>query len=128
MIGVAVQANERVIAAEFFELLKTPWEFCRSGGRYDVVLCTSENYPCDAPQLLLILSGEPTSFDTDHRVQVNSRRGGFVVSDEGKRLPIYGTLATFPAGSSSLLNEEATQEPAAFASRCGDSTTRASRL
>ena len=44
MIGVAVQANERVIAAEFFELFKTPWEFCRSGGRYDVVLCTSENY------------------------------------------------------------------------------------
>ena len=45
------------------------------------------------------------------------------MSDEGKRLPIYGMLATFPASPNSLLNEEATQEPAAFASRCGDSTT-----
>ena len=123
MIGVAVEPNERVIAAEFFELLKTPWEFCSSGGRYDVVLCTSENYPCEAPQLLLILNGEPTSFDTDHRVQVNSRRGCFVVSEEGKRLPIYAKAATFPAAPNSLVKEEATREPAAFASRRGDSTT-----
>ena len=45
MIGVAVPANEQAIAAEFFELLKTPWEFCRSEGRYDLVLSTSESLP-----------------------------------------------------------------------------------
>ena len=66
MIGVAVRANERAIAAEFFELLKTPWEFCRREGRYDVVLCTSESLPCAAPQLLLVFSGEATSFDANH--------------------------------------------------------------
>ena len=124
MIGVAVPANERAIAAEFFELLKTPWEFCRREGRYDVVLCTSENLPCAAPQLLLIFRGEATSFDANHRVQVNSRRtGGFVVSHEGKRLPIYGSMATFSVGANPVLREETTQEPAAFASRIGQSTT-----
>lgn len=76
MIGVAVQASERAIAAEFFELFKTPWEFCRDGGKYDVVLSTSGTHLCEAPQLLLILSGEPTSVDMDHKVRVNSRRGG----------------------------------------------------
>ena len=123
MIGVAVQASERVIAAEFFELFKTPWEFCRDGGQYDVVLSTSENYVCDAPQLLLILSGEPTSFDMDHKVRVNSRRGGFVVSDEGKRLPIYGRRWQPSLPAHFPLNDEATQEPAAFARRRGNSTT-----
>ena len=80
MIGVAVQPGEQVIAAEFFELLKTPWEFCRYGERYDVVLCTSGNYVCETSQLLLILSGEPTPFDMDLKVQVrlDARRGCLV--------------------------------------------------
>ena len=122
MIGVAVQASERAIAAEFFELFKTPWEFCRDGGKYDVVLSTSGTHLCEAPQLLLILSGEPTSVDMDHKVRVNSRRGGVVLSNEGKRLPIYCQLATFPAGEASLLYDETTREPTAYAVRRGNST------
>jgi hypothetical protein len=122
MIGVAVQASERVIAAEFFELLKTPWEFYRDGAEYDVVLTTSGNYLCGVPQLLLILSGEPTSFDADHKIRVNSRRGAVVLSDAAKRLPIYGQLATFAASEATLLSEESTREPAAFAVRRGNRT------
>jgi hypothetical protein len=122
MIGVAVDSSERVIVAEFFELFKTPWEFYRSGGRYDVVLCTSDNFRFEGPQLVVILAGAVTPFDTTQNIKVKSRLGGFLISDEGKRLPIYGLVATFPGSSSSLLKEEATQETAAFVSQCGDAT------
>jgi hypothetical protein len=120
MIGVAVHPSERAIAAEFFELFKTPWEFYRSGGHYDVLLCTSDNFCFGSPGLLVIFAGEPTSFDATQNTQVNSREGGFLVSEEGRRLPIYGKLATFPEELSPLLKEEVTQEPAAFASQYGE--------
>ncbi|MGA8659158.1 MAG: hypothetical protein WB586_23760, partial [Chthoniobacterales bacterium] len=122
MIGVAVHTRERVIAAEFFELFKTPWEFFRSGEQYDVVLGTSDNFHCDAPRLVLILDGEATPFETEQKIRVKSRVGGFVVSNEGKRLPIYGRLATFSGHPNPLLKDEATQEPVAFVSRSGAAT------
>src|SRR5258708_31438429 len=117
MIGVAIPAKERPIVAEFFELFKTPWEFYRSGERYDVVLCTSDNICTEAAGLVLMLSGEPTSFETEQKVCVKSRPGGFVVSSEGDRLPIYGNLATFPCRSNPLLKKEWMQAPLAFVSR-----------
>src|SRR5258708_1669127 len=116
MIGVAIPAKERPIVAEFFELFKTPWEFYRSGERYDVVLCTSDNICTEAAGLVLMLSGEPTSFETEQKVCVKSRPGGFVVSSEGDRLPIYGNLARCRGRENPLLKEEGPQEPVAFVS------------
>ena len=120
MIGVAVCPSERDIATEFFELFKTPWEFCQAGAQYNVVLTTSDRNHADAPGLLLIFEGEP--FDTQHGIKTRSRPGGVVVSDEGKRLPIYGNLTTFPDSRASLLKEEATQESAAIIIQCGGTT------
>jgi hypothetical protein len=122
MIGVAVHPSERAIVAEFFELFKTPWEFLKSSGRYDVVICTAESHRFEGSQLVLMLGGEATLFDTTQSIRVNSRHGGVLVSDEGERMPIYGALATFPGRSSCLLKEEATQEPAALLSQWGDAT------
>ena len=122
MIGVAVHATERGIAAEFFELLKTPWEFFRTGKQYDVVICTSEELSCEAAALLLVFGGEQMPFDSEQKKQIKSHPGGFVVSDEGKRLPIYGTVATFPGSPNGLLATDGTQEPVAYVSRRGDAT------
>ncbi len=122
MIGVAVHSSERTIVAEFFELFKTPWEFYRSGARYDVVLSTSNEFRFEGRQLVVILGGAVTPFDSTQNIRVKTQPGGFLVSDEGKRLPIYGAVATFPGMPSFLLKEEATHEPAAFFSRCGDSS------
>jgi hypothetical protein len=113
MIGVAVPTEERSIVAEFFELFKTPWEFHRSGGRYDVVLCTTDLCQRDGARLILVLCGADTAFDAQQRRNVKSRPPGFVVSDEGKRVPIYGAMATFPGCSNSVVAEEATGEPVA---------------
>jgi hypothetical protein len=119
VIGVAVEANERVIAAEFFELLKTPWEFFQAGKQYEVVICTSEELRCEGATLLLVFGGQQMSFDSEEKKQTKSQVGGFVVSDEGKRLPIYGTVITFPGSPKDLLIADGPQEPAAYLSRRG---------
>lgn len=122
MIGVVVDANEQVFAAEFFELLKTPWEFFRTDGQYDVVLSTAADFRCENAKLLLAFGAGLTTFDSELNKQVKSRARSFVVSDEGKRLPIYGTFATFPGSPSSFLKEEATQEPVTYVGQCGMAT------
>lgn len=122
MIGVAVHPNERETAAEFFELFKTPWEFCRSGARYDVVLCTPENFPGEVSPLVMIFDGRATPYDAEQKQAVKSRSGGVLVSIEGRRLPVYGDLVTFPASPNGLLREETTQEPAVIVNRCGQAT------
>jgi len=122
MIGVAVHASERDIVAEFFELFKTPWEFYRSGGQYDVLLCTSDNVCFESPRLLLIFDEKITAFDTEREIRVESQPGGLLVSDEGTRLPIYGRVATFPSCPNWLLKKESTQEPVAFVSFCQATT------
>jgi hypothetical protein len=120
VIGVAVKANERLIVAEFFELLKTPWEFFQTGKRYDVVICTSEELPCAGVTLLLVFGGEQMPIDSEEKKQIKSCVGGFVTSDEGRRLPIYGTLATFPGSPKDFLTTDGTQEPVVYFSRRGD--------
>jgi peptidoglycan/xylan/chitin deacetylase (PgdA/CDA1 family) len=120
MIGVAVHPSEREIVTEFFELFKTQWEFCRRGGQYEIVLSTVGNLSVSKSRLLLIFGGES---DTHERIKVRSRSGGVIVSDEGKRLPIYGALATFPGSPHSILHEQGTGEPAAIVTHGGGTTT-----
>ncbi|MBV8277670.1 MAG: hypothetical protein JO170_20740 [Verrucomicrobia bacterium] len=122
MIGVSVDAGERDIVMEFFELFKTPWEFCRPDEQYDVVLCTSNISRCNASRLLLVFESGAIPFDKQHRIKGRSRAGGLIISDEGKRLPIYGPLTTFPNSPDWVLKEETTQEPAAFVRRSGSTT------
>jgi hypothetical protein len=123
MIGVAADASERDVVREFFELFKTQWEFYRGDQRYEVVLTTSENTFSSKPRLLLIFGGEVLPSDRRQRIEARTRSGGFLVSDEGKRLPIYGALATFPDSPHSLLKEEVTEEPAAIVSQRDGTTT-----
>jgi hypothetical protein len=122
MIGVAVPSEDREIVTEFFELFKTPWEFYRSGVHYDVLLCSMDSFHRKASRLILVLRGADTVFDAQQGRKVKSRPPGFVVSDEGKRIPIYGAMATFPGCSDCVLTEEATGEPVAVFEQQGDGT------
>jgi hypothetical protein len=123
MIGVAIHSSERDAAAEFFELFKTPWEFCRKGRRYDVLIRTIDQVHDPAPGLVLFYSAETTAVDSERRMPAKSREGGAMLSYEGKRFPIYGNVATFPGSQFPELRDEETQEPAAFISHSGDGTT-----
>ena len=123
MIGVAAPSDERDIVSEFFELFKTPWEFYRTGVLYDVALCTSADSGCTASRLLVVLGGSATQFDVEARRTTRSRPPGFIVSDEGKRVPIYQQMATFPGCTNSVLTDEATGEPVAVFEQSGEVTT-----
>jgi hypothetical protein len=115
MIGVAVEPTERDAAREFFELCKTPWEFFRTDGRYEVVLSTSELGRSECTRLVLIFSASPTSFDAQNKIALRPRSAGAVLSYAGRRLPIYGAATTFPSSRVGLAVEETTREPALWA-------------
>ena len=57
MIGVIANPSDEGIVREFFELFKTPWEFFRDAGQYDVVLCAGASRPAVlSARLLIVLS------------------------------------------------------------------------
>lgn len=119
MIGVAVRSDERDVATEFFELFKTPWEFYDASKRYDVVISTFDDLGYGAPGLRIVFCGDPVESQIGVKCKSN---GGFVVSEEGRRLPIYGPLATFPKIAQFLLREESSHLPAAVVIQRGEST------
>ena len=122
MIGVAVHSTEQDVVAEFFELFKTPWEFHRNDGRYDVLVCTRKQIPQSAAKLVLLYSGETMEPDTDAGLSVKPRRGGSTLVYEGRRIPIYGDVATFPGSQFTPVVEEGTGEPVAITRSSGNST------
>jgi len=120
MIGLAVRSTERDIAAEFFELFKTPWEFYRSGQHYDVVICTQEECGGFAAKLVLLYNAGRMPFDAEIGNSVKFCQSGAVLSCNGQQLPLYGEAATFSASRFSAFREDATREPMAFLSSLGE--------
>jgi hypothetical protein len=57
VIGVVGQARQTAVIQEFFQLFKTPWEFCQPGKTYDVVVATAEPVPTVATRLLVLYGG-----------------------------------------------------------------------
>jgi hypothetical protein len=123
MIGVAVHPTEQEVVEEFFELFKTPWEFHRIDGQYDVLVCTRKQVPQNSAKLTLLYSAETTEPDAKDGFSVKSRCGGSIMVYEGRRIPIYGKAATFSANQFAPVVEESSREPAAIARSSGDRTT-----
>lgn len=117
MIGVAVPSTEREIAAEFFELFKTPWEFCRADGNYDAVICTEEPPPVEA-KLVLVYQPVPLPFDRTNQIALQVGEAG-AVAFGNQILPLYGAAAVFPASEFRLLKWEPTQQPLGWCGRLG---------
>ena len=122
MIGVVAEANAHQAVAEFFQLFKTPWEFARRGSQYDVILSTVTEPVGASCKLLLLFSSKATFFDAEGKTPIKSRFGGTVTCD-GRRIPIYGTVTTFPANDSFALMEDSNSEPAAFLDRSAEKIT-----
>jgi len=107
MIGVIANPSERQVASEFFELFKTPWEFYRSGRRYEVLLVTGEGkYDKDAAQIILIYAGQKVTFDTQEKIETAATKNSSMLSYGGVRLPIYGNSITFRDGANILMAQE----------------------
>src|SRR6266571_2587430 len=99
MIGVTAKAHQRAAVDEFFQLFKTPWEECRRGGSYDVVVATSGETPEVEARLLVIYGADVNSSDARYGVRRGSVHRGGVVAYRGVRLPISGEVVTFEPGS-----------------------------
>jgi hypothetical protein len=121
MIGVIADPAEHDVAREFFELFKTPWEFCRKDRHYDVLLCAGEGQLDATAKVALVYAGRKTHFDVHQKIQTGRQtRQGSVFSYQGNRIPIYGDTITFSERESSLLTEEGSSECAAFLEESSD--------
>jgi len=97
VIGVAANEDELQIAAEFFELFKTPWEPVVAGRRYSAIVSTvGSGEHLDAAVLLLYGAGEH-AIDASSGVRVAAVSGPAEIDFNGQRVPIYGNLARFEA-------------------------------
>jgi hypothetical protein len=115
MIGVLADSADHAVVREFFELFKTPWEFCRADRKYDVVLCSRDGRFDRDAQLVVMYSGAETPFDQEQRVQTRCVPGStHVLSHQGNRIPIYGNTITFPEMGNGLLVDEGSRECAAY--------------
>jgi len=118
MIGVIADPSEQDVVREFFELFKTPWEFYRSGRRYDVVLCADHGQLDETAKLVLYYVGRRTRFDSAQKIQTGChRRHTCILSYQGNRIPICGDTVTFMEKGSGLLTNEESQECAAYLER-----------
>lgn len=119
MIGVEVDASDREVAREFFELCKTPWEFIRPNARYDVLLCTVEPREEITARLVLLYSGTPMGFDTRHAA-TPVRRDWLIAKYRRDSFPIYRSATSFPSSRLPLVRDANTSQPLLEAHDVGD--------
>jgi hypothetical protein len=122
MIGLLVRPAEREVAQEFFELCKTPWEFYQGNRQYEVLISTSESLGIKGTQLELIFNGAKTHFDSETGIEFHSSDGVKTATYAGKRLPIYGTLGSFPGSPIRVMCDEHTNEAIIYARRAETGT------
>jgi hypothetical protein len=123
MIGVIADSAEREVVCEFFELFKTPWEFYRSDGRYEAVLCAGDRQPDETAKIVLLYAGTETAFDREHKIQTGLRQSDpRILTHQGARIPVYGGTITFPENRDGILTDERSHECVAYLDRSGEGT------
>lgn len=101
MIGVIANPRDRGVVEEFFELFKTPWEFCRDDREYDVILCAAgDGSRRGAAKLWVIFAGCTPGLSDSNAAQARSG-----IAYKGIHLPLYSGCRTFSDGDAALLAE-----------------------
>ncbi len=90
MIGVLTSVNEKAPVEEFFQLFKTPWQFCRTGEEYSVIITTGEPDFSFSSRLWIIFSNRELRFDSQLGIRTIPKRGGGTVQWEGLEVPFFG--------------------------------------
>lgn len=103
MIGVYCLDKERVIAREFFELFKTPWEYFVPGQKYEVILSTQLETPKVEASLIILYSSAQTQFDTLEGIDVSPAIDNCIRRKEDP-IPVYGIMSRIEGSGVSLLN------------------------
>jgi hypothetical protein len=118
MIAVIAPPEDHEVVREFFQLFKTPWEFYRTGQRYQVVLCAGENQSNGPADLVVVYSSARIAFDDENKISTRSRKSSPSIAVFGKyRLPLYhASLALEPPGPC-LLQDEQSRDCIGFVDR-----------
>jgi peptidoglycan/xylan/chitin deacetylase (PgdA/CDA1 family) len=119
MIGVVANEPEHPAVVEFFELFKTPWEFYRPGGHYDVLLCSNSQVPGNDAKLLLLYGARQQAFEQYRGVKARPATGHNSICFRGERLPIYGRCLLFDGARNEVLTYEGTKAAAAVSIASG---------
>lgn len=99
MIGVRAADGDAAVVAEFFELFKTPWEFCQSGRSYEVVLQAGDRIgPERGSRLTVCYSGKPLAEDRGTPQAWAADPSGRLARHPGRMLPLYGECITWGDG------------------------------
>lgn len=114
MIGVIIKPEEQELACEFFELFKTPWEFYRNDGRYEVVVIARENVVAAdiTARLVVIYAGHEHAIDREQLNAIASHRKNGMLIHEGVQFPVYGSLVTFSEPSTSFMKHQDSDQAA----------------
>ena len=101
MIGVIANQSESEVVREFFELFKTPWEWCRRGRHYEVLLCAGDSDISDcSADLTVLYGGRRLPFDAEEGLGIVPREQSSVEVYYSKdRITIYGDFVTFKQAS-----------------------------
>ena len=94
------------VIREFFELFKTPWEFCRPGIAYDVLLCSGSEFVDNSAQLVVVYGSGPNAVDAETGIERTARRQGTIVCHQSDRFPIHGSYVTFAGPGKTVLQTE----------------------
>src|SRR5438445_87306 len=121
MIGVIAEPAEHDVVREFFELFKTPWEFCRRGQSYEIVLCAGDGQVSGTANLVLVYAGRKIVLDNEENTQTGPPRTQIrILSYQGNRMPIYGESVVFPTKENCVLRDEESQECVAYIRWAGE--------
>ena len=89
------------IIEELFQLFKTPWEVCREGGYYDVVIASDDRVPRTRPRLLVVY-GDGTGAIDSLAGAAQRRYPEAAIEYFGKTIPIYGGGTAFEISDSCI--------------------------
>jgi peptidoglycan/xylan/chitin deacetylase (PgdA/CDA1 family) len=123
MIGVVVDPADEIVAREFFELFKTPWEIYRENEEYDVVLCSGTVIDKINAKTLVVYSSKLTPLERARNIQTHGSedQSCFLVY-QGDRIPIYGGSVIFTEVRDSFLRDERSGGAVAYKHQTDDQT------
>jgi len=125
MIGLVASYEEHSWVREFFELFKTPWEFCQGNRQYDVLICAATAMPEVQAKLVIIYGSLVHELDREWNFQPGTVHTNVVLKSDEDRIPIYGGCLTFGDGGAGSLRVESDGAIAALAaSRAGTCVVR----
>lgn len=106
MIGVVASAAQHRVVREFFNLFKTPWEFCGLGASYEVLICADSQVAFNPAQLVVVYGARPGAFDAQNGLEAISSSKGAHLSFKGNRIPLYGDCVSLSGRGKTVLQTE----------------------